>query len=49
MIIGVILIKSRMEFDKVNFFFMRLIVILMSFSLVIDLIWLIFYTDVKFQ
>ena len=46
MLIGVILIKGRTEFEKLNFVFMRFILILMSFSLVMDLIWLIFYTDV---
>ncbi len=46
MIIGVILLKSRMNFEKMNFLFMRILLILFIFSIVMDLIWLIFYTNV---
>lgn len=47
MLVGIILIKGRTNFEKFNLFFMRIILILLIFSIVMDLIWLIFYTDVK--
>ena len=47
MLVGIILMKSRLNPEKLNFFFMRIILIFMAFSIVMDFFWLIFYTNVN--